>query len=541
MESYRRNGQAVMNKHTTFPVGRLLSATLLLAVSVPAAGAQDKAQQPANVNMSLHLGGGMRAVAIHTPLDRPAAAAAESATLQTTATSQVSSWPYPRVPIDGFSPRVAISVTDYKASNDESYAHLVRTEYSGTALNQPAETNYVIGIFDSGSVVDLIGYCDSEILGVTGSYLSDYPTLLGGACGASEAPVSMPIGIFANGLGAIQADGQLDVTQLVGHGNVAAVVGPYEVCGSGPVLPTVIGNDFVGFFTTSIRVDQPRRVTVGDQTYASPEVLILPQGSPSAPVYPRKIAMTASGYGGLVTTSSFYPDILVNPLGPNQPWLPTVLSSGDGAIPFGGAFFGQMGVLHGTPSPTNPLQTMRFMIDTGAQTCIMTPAMTANLSLPATPDFTVDVQGIGGLCTMNGYYIDYVRINALGGALEFSHVPFVEIDISSPDGGEIGGILGMNLFWNRNVVFDPSLTGSGFLRISDPVLNNFDFDRDTDVDADDLATFLGCTSGPAIPQATIECLMTDADGDGDVDQDDFGVFQRCLSGPGVPADPSCGL
>jgi len=527
-----------MNKNTTFPVGRLLSVTLLLGVLVPFATAQDKTKKPAEIN--LRLGGGMRAIAIHTP-NQQTRAVTESATLQSTEASQISSWPHPRVPIDGFSPLVAISVTNYKSSNDESYAHIVKTQYAGTVLNPPAETNYTIGIFDSGSVVDLIGYCDSEILGVTGSYLSDYTTLLGGVSGFVEAPVSMPIGIFANGLGAIQADGQLDTTQLVGHGNVAAVVGPDETCGVGPVLPTVIGNDFVGFFTTSIRVDQPRRVTLDEQTYASPDVLILPQGSASIPVYPRKISMSGSGYGGLATTSSFYPDILINPLGPNQPWLPTVLSGGDGSIPLGGGFFGQMGVLQGTPSPTNPLQTMRVMIDTGAQTCIMTPAMAANLSLPATPDFTLDVQGIGGVTTADGYYVDYVKLNAFGGALEFSHVPFVVIDVSSPDGGTMDGILGMSLFWNRNVVFEPSLTGSGFLRVSDTVLSNFDFDRDTDVDADDLAILLDCTSGPTIPQTRIECSMEDADGDGDVDQDDFGVFQRCMSGTGVAADPTCGV
>ena len=530
-----------MRKHTTFPVAWLFGAILLSAVIGSSSLAQDKAKKPAEVD--IRLGAGMRAVAIHTPENQnQPKAMTESATLTPVETAQVNTWPHPRVPIDGFSPLVAISVTNSKAPTDVSYAHILKTQYAGTPLNSPANANYAIGIFDSGSVVDLVGYCDSWVLGVTGSYLSDYTTTLGGVSGTVEAPVSMPIGIFANGLGAIQSDGLLDTSQLVGHGNVAAVVGPDEICDAGPVLPSVIGNDFVGFFTTSIRVDQPRRVTLDGQTYASPDVRILPQGSASAPVYPRKIAMSVSGgFGGLITTSSFYPDILVNPLGPNQPWLPTVLSSGDGSLPLGGGFFGEVGVIQGTPGPTNPLQTMRVMIDTGAQTCIMTPAMAADLSLPVTPDFTMDVQGIGGVTTVDGYYIDYLKISALGGAFEFSHVPFAVIDVSSPDGGTMDGILGMSLFWNRNVVFDPSLTGSGFLRVSDPVLNNFDFDRDTDVDADDLAVFLDCASGPTIRQTRVECQMADADGDGDVDQDDFAVLQRCLSGKNIVADPSCGL
>jgi hypothetical protein len=67
-----------------------------------------------------------------------------------------------------------------------------------------------------------------------------------------------------------------------------------------------------------------------------------------------------------------------------------------------------------------------------------------------------------------------------------------------------------------------------------------DFDRDGDVDADDLAAFHACLSGAAVPHDdTPACRAADFDGDGDVDLDDFGVFQRCFSGEGEPFDPSC--
>ena len=91
---------------------------------------------------------------------------------------------------------------------------------------------------------------------------------------------------------------------------------------------------------------------------------------------------------------------------------------------------------------------------------------------------------------MPGYYIDYVRINAMGGAMEFAHVPFVVIDMDSPEGGTLDGVLGTNFFWNRNVVLEPTTTGTGFLHLSDPVPYAFiDLNGDGVVDGQDFAIF----------------------------------------------------
>jgi hypothetical protein len=67
-----------------------------------------------------------------------------------------------------------------------------------------------------------------------------------------------------------------------------------------------------------------------------------------------------------------------------------------------------------------------------------------------------------------------------------------------------------------------------------------DFDRDGDVDTDDLELFETCASGPAVPLAA-GCEARDFDEDNDVDQADFGVFQRCYSGTDLPAEPSCAI
>lgn len=65
-----------------------------------------------------------------------------------------------------------------------------------------------------------------------------------------------------------------------------------------------------------------------------------------------------------------------------------------------------------------------------------------------------------------------------------------------------------------------------------------DLDQDGDVDADDLAAFESCASGPGVARAA-GCENRDFDKDSDVDQADFAVFQRCFSGADVPAEPGC--
>lgn len=481
---------------------------------------------------NLRLTGGLRVTSISSPTQAPTGM--ESRALE------AQSWPHPRVPINGFSPLVAMVLTDHAQAGEFEWEHLVRHTMTGTPLTGTSSPSFVVGLFDSGSVIDLLSYCDHATLGLDGSWMTGNTIPLQGASGTVNADITYPLGIYANGLQIIQPDGTLDTSALVGHGNVAAAATPPEACGDGPELPCVVGNTFTGFFSTVIRVDEPISVQVGNETYTSPKVDVLPLDDPSVPTLARNIRMNVSGPGA-ITTASYYGDIF-NPDNPDVPWFPTLFSSANTAIPLGGGFYSEMGVLEGEPGPTNPLQEMRVLVDTGAQACIMTTGMAASLSLPTTPDFTIEVLGIGGTQQdVPGYYIDYVKINAFGGALEFSRVPFVVLELSSPDGEEFDGVMGMNLFWNRNIVFDPNLLGDGAIRVSDPVLADADFDRDTDVDSDDVSLFAACMTGPGIPQPAVECLQQDLDGDGDVDCDDWSSFKTAWTGPPIdpPVLPEC--
>jgi hypothetical protein len=460
------------------------------------------------------------------------------------------SYPFPRPRLTGFSPLIAITTssahtppgiddwehhleTGYEANGNICYPQNPPTGFCGS-LNPPADENFVIGILDSGSVIDLAAGTGAETLGIVGNYLTTNVVPIGGIGGEVNAFISQPLGIYAAGLSAVDTGGMLNLNAIVGHSNVAALVAPPIDCGAGEVVSAFVGTPFLSFYNTVIRVDTPRRVTVGGKTFTAPDVQIQSLLDP-IPDFPRAFAMEIGGIIP-VTTASYYPDFedLVTPITPTQ------LSFASVFFPTGGMFFTTVRVTMG--SPANQLTSMRMMVDTGAEASIMSSGIAADLNLPLEPDFTVDACGVGGLVEgIPGYYIDYVQINATGGAMKFSRAPFVILDLMSPEGGPLDGVLGMNFFWDRNVIFEPSLTLISSFHVSDPIPVAFaDSDVDFHVDAADASFFIECITGPQSTGVNPECDHLDTDFDGSIDLSDLAKFQNCYSGPMQLADPSCG-
>ncbi len=104
------------------------------------------------------------------------------------------------------------------------------------------------------------------------------------------------------------------------------------------------------------------------------------------------------------------------------------------------------------------------------------------------------------------------------GTPDLAHIQFVEIHADTWGYGFT--------LWVDGVGFSPR-----------PIRS--DFDRDGDVDVDDIAFFDDCSTGPAIGPIATGCEPADLDGDGDVDQSDFAGVQRCYSGPGGGIIPDC--
>jgi hypothetical protein len=93
------------------------------------------------------------------------------------------------------------------------------------------------------------------------------------------------------------------------------------------------------------------------------------------------------------------------------------------------------------------------MLDTGAQVSVVSEAIGARLGLnPNNPDFEVEIRDVTGEAAMiPGFYIDSLEIAATPEWLSFTNVPVIMLDVASPEGGTLDGIIGMNLFTEFNL------------------------------------------------------------------------------------------
>jgi hypothetical protein len=110
----------------------------------------------------------------------------------------------------------------------------------------------------------------------------------------------------------------------------------------------------------------------------------------------------------------------------------------------------------------------RFMLDTGAQITVISSGIASRLALdPREADFEVEIQDVTGEITMApGFFVDSIEIPALGDWLSYSKVPVAMLDVTSPEGGYLEGIIGMNLFDEFNLV----LRGGGLFGQDPPSL-----------------------------------------------------------------------
>ena len=386
-------------------------------------------------------------------------------------------------PVAGFVAWIALAATDEREGDFVLDAVAEPTLKGSPPSNIDITNDYIIGIFDTGASAHVMGYADAQQLGLySGGLLTSSETIISGVVGQVYALISQPLGLFADGLGAVDANtAQLNTSYMKGESNVAIMAGEAPA-GNNPDLPTAIGPPLSVYYTTHIRNDTPITLTRGNVEYQGPDVLFYDADDNTAPSYDNVIPLELRPLGAV--SVQYIPD----PTGDLLGGLGGLGGLGDilGGLG-GGSSSSDMAmlapsVLVGIGSQSlffihsvdlyegahQALDKNRFMLDTGAQVTVIGTRIAARLGLNAADkEFEVEIEGVTGQSVMApGFTIDRLDIPALGQWFHATNVPVVWMDVSSPEGGTLDGIIGMNLFTEFNLI----VKGGGFMLEGDPAL-----------------------------------------------------------------------
>jgi len=362
-------------------------------------------------------------------------------------------------PIDGFVPWIVVSVTDKRFDEENMIFEAVpENPITGNYLTANPDTDYAIGIFDTGASAHVMAHAAATQAGLSGQYLTSNWVELTGVTGSVNARVSQPVGIFIDGIGAIEPNGLLhDASGMVGEWNTAIVVGDAV---QSPNLPTAIGSPLSVYFAADFRNNQQVTVANNSKDFNGPDILLYDRSDPCSPSYPNVIPLELRPLGGV--NVQYIPTI--DPFNPFEfpPATPSIITGNLSQSVF---FVHSVDLYEGNKSA---IDKDRFMLDTGAQVTVIGSRIAARLALdPADPNFEVEIQGVtGDTILAPGFYIDSIEIPALGEWLAFTNIPVVLLDVSSPEGGTVDGIIGMNLFVELNFIF----RGGGLFLQDDPAL-----------------------------------------------------------------------
>jgi predicted aspartyl protease len=432
-------------------------------------------------------------------------------------------------PIDGFIPWIAVAVTDERISEEEMIFEATPVDYViGSYLTSNPQANYAVGVFDTGASAHVMGHSDAAQAGLSGSYLTSNTVEITGVTGSATAWVSQPIGIFIDGIGAIEPNGMLQNTSgMVGETNTAIAVGQ----NSTPDLITAIGAPLSVYFAAEFRNEWELTITHNTEDFNGPDIFLYDYSEPCLPAYDNIMPLELRPLGGV--SVQYIPLIdLFNPFS-FPPASPSTIIGNFSQSVF---FVASVDLYEGNKSA---IDKTRFMLDTGAQITVVGSRIAARLGLnPADPNFEVEIQGVtGDSIIVPGFYIDTIEIPALGEWLSFTNIPVVLLDVASPEGGTLDGIIGMNLFLELNFL----LRGGGLFGTEDPRLEFGPIPYhiaaditprggDNIVDSFDLTVFTEAwlsTKEPSSSNWDSRCdLAPAAQPDGKVDFLDFAVFAQ---------------
>jgi hypothetical protein len=517
-----------MNKKYTISISILSAITAVFLLS----GLASADQSVQDVNWRLPGGGKIKQIRYFTKPDTTAATeslikAAPPASGMTVTSNVIDS-----PPVDGFVPWIAIAVTDARGVDFEPSA-VPHLSVTGNPLTSTPSKSFAVGIFDTGASAHVLSYASGIATGIYANaddLLTPNRVEIQGVSGSVFTWVSQPLGIFINGLDAIEPNSTVDpndwilnMAGMVGQSNVAVAVGD-EPIGAAPDLPTAIGSPMAVNFTTVIQNDRKIWAKAAGITYTGPQINFYNAGDAGIPNYSITIPLNLIPTGS--SDVQFIPDYeaLLNDL-TYQPLTPSIILGNSAQSLF---FVNSVSLYDGAYSAA--LQD-RFMLDTGAQVTVVGSNVGSLLGFdPQNADFEVDLTGVTGeTITAPGFYIDTLNIPALGQWLEYTNVPVVMLDIASPEGGTLDGIIGMNLFNEYNMVLKGDYTSPTLKvqRILPSVLGDIaPVLRDGRVDLIDLGVFSQAwmSTGASINWYPYADLAPEGSGDGVINVLDLAVL-----------------
>jgi hypothetical protein len=397
---------------------------------------------------------------------RPSKGASQLSSAVQTATAPIFTSIIDSPPIDGFIPWIVVTVTDERAEQLDLESDQTTTIVGDPPPGYNPISDFVVGVFDTGASAHVMGNADAIQSGLfTGEpdLVSDNAIWVSGVIDDVNTWVSQPLGIYMDGLGIINFSEQLStMSDMVGQTNVSILVGQ-----GGPVdLPTVIGTPMAVYYTAVFHNDQQIVITHKNEHYITPSITFHEHDDGAIPSYSKVIPLELRPLGGL--NVQYIPDFdifgslldLDFDFDFSTPQIPSTIVGNLSQSVF---FVHAVDITEGG---NTAFDKNRYMLDTGAQVTVIGSRIAARLGLnPAAAEFQVEIQGVTGQTAMKpGFYIDLLQIPALGEWFSFTNVPVILIDIASPEGGTLDGIIGMNLFVDFNFV----LRGGGLFLQDDP-------------------------------------------------------------------------
>lgn len=371
-------------------------------------------------------------------------------------TGNLFAYPLQSPPVVGFRPIVAVTLTDQQGPDDLNFGAIPNNQRIGSLMpaGQPEYT--YLATLDSGGqshilAADVAAMIDFEASNRAGQFSIGVT----GASGSEDLLVSDPIGVWVAGVDRITNTTTLQAPANAYKGQFHSSVLTAE---AGSVLPSIIGVPMFAHYAVNIRNSQTRRLATPEGAIRSPAIEFVSPGSGAQFQFRLELDLRDPS-NSATAPPSFFPSFTDFDDFSNDPSTPTFWT-----FPIANANLSHTG---------GSVNQQEFLFDTGAQVTVVSEATADAIGFDVgtdTPDFFVDVLGVGGVTQVPGFFVNQLELPVTGGSAIYQDVPVIVLNIADPrDGvGFVPGIIGMNLFNDRDLMVDMN-PSNPHVRFSAPI------------------------------------------------------------------------